>query len=421
MKSVKILLMIPKYHQMWWIQQPPIGALYTATILKNQGYYVEILDTRYKFKKVDILKYDVVFLLTSEYDLTQCYPWDLSEMKKQIKDINTHNVPIFAVGPHGCVLDKMTLSELNVTGVLKGENEIVIPDFLRSFSKYKGKKGFVFENSQKIDLSTLPIPDYNLIDLKSYHSYVVFNGKVVKKNTGLIFANRGCPFNCEYCYNEFFGKTVRYREVEMITKEIIKMKKADIDHFFFLDYTFTVNKKWTLKLLQALKNLNITWGCQTRIDCIDEELLSKMSESGCKYIWYGIESPQIGKYVKNKNIDSESIDKIIALTNIYKIQPMIFILVGFPNENIEEIYLWCKTHKCIFDHSIIFPRPGTELFNKLVKNNAIQFYNWLDLEKRSSLLLYENRDKVENKFKILSTLDNYFENTFNKGVKAINE
>ena len=45
----------------------------------------------------------------------------------------------------------------------------------------------------------------------------------------------------------------------------------------------------------------------------------------------------------------------------------------------------------------------------------------MDLEKRSSLLLYENRDKVENKFKILSTLDNYFENTFNKGVKAINE
>lgn len=135
-----------------------------------------------------------------------------------------------------------------------------------------------------------------------------------------------------------------------------------------------------------MKNLefSFTWGCETRIDVIDEELLKIMSERGCKYIWFGIESPQIETMGVNKKIKQKEI------------------------ENIDAIYDWCSRMNFIFDHSIVVPRPGTKLFNRLGFN-----YNscscWKQLEIMASSI-FSNLIITEEKFKKLEELPNYFGN-----------
>src|ERR1700690_1023158 len=36
--------------------------------------------------------------------------------------------------------------------------------------------------------------------------------------------------------------------------------------------------------------LDLEWVCDTRVDLVNDELLSLMSKAGCKTIWFGVES-----------------------------------------------------------------------------------------------------------------------------------
>lgn len=55
---------------------------------------------------------------------------------------------------------------------------------------------------------------------------------------------------------------------------------------------FTVNRKRVLALCERLleENMNITWKCTTRVNCVDEELLLKMKQAGLIGIELGVES-----------------------------------------------------------------------------------------------------------------------------------
>lgn len=412
---MKIMILIPPFPQVSWLMQPPIAALYTAAVLKEEQIEISLYDNRFGddgIWKKDLTDCNLVVVETAEYDLTQCYPIDLEKVREVIGEIRSVNpsIMIVCVGPHGCIAPELTLKELKADGILIGENEVVVLDFIRHQSEFIGKEKFIYTQMSRQDLNLLPIPSYELVDLRKYISYVPMEGKVVERCTGLIFANRGCPFNCEYCYTGYFGNIVRYRPVEMIIDEINAMYSQGVNNYFFLDYTFTADKQWVYELLDEMKNLefSFTWGCETRIDVIDEELLKIMSERGCKYIWFGIESPQIETMGVNKKIKQKEIENIINLTNQYGIQAVAFILIGFENENIDAIYDWCSRMNFIFDHSIVVPRPGTKLFNRLGFN-----YNscscWKQLEIMASNI-FSNLIITEEKFKKLEELPNYFGN-----------
>lgn len=45
---MKILLLMPKFPHMWWVKQPPIGALYTASVVKEEGHDIYFYDLRYE-------------------------------------------------------------------------------------------------------------------------------------------------------------------------------------------------------------------------------------------------------------------------------------------------------------------------------------------------------------------------------------
>ena len=61
---------------------------------------------------------------------------------------------------------------------------------------------------------------------------------------------------------------------------------------FFSDDLFTLDREWMYELLHLLQGLAvpITWGCATRVDLVDDHLLSAMAGAGCRSIQYGIES-----------------------------------------------------------------------------------------------------------------------------------
>jgi hypothetical protein len=62
-------------------------------------------------------------------------------------------------------------------------------------------------------------------------------------------------------------------------------------HVTFNDDIFTVDKERVKAICRRLKDRKLLFSCSTRLDCLDEEVISVLEESGCRYLCLGIESP----------------------------------------------------------------------------------------------------------------------------------
>jgi len=132
-------------------------------------------------------------------------------------------------------------------------------------------------------------------------AYKVFNATYPATK---MIRSRGCPMQCEFCTSSAtFGKKVHLRSPENVIPEIEHVKeKFGIRIIAFLDDTFTLFRKWVKRFCDLLmkKDIQISWGCQTRVDKLTPSLLSKMTKAGCKTIFVGIESrvQQILDFIK---------------------------------------------------------------------------------------------------------------------------
>src|SRR3989344_5352839 len=117
------------------------------------------------------------------------------------------------------------------------------------------------------------------------------------------------------------------------------VKDFNIETIFFFDEIFTFNRNRVIDLCQRIidSRYSFKWGCQSRIDFIDEELLRVMHQAGCRYISYGIESgSQRIVDLANKKINLIKAGDIIELTRKVGIFPHTNMMYGFPQETDED-------------------------------------------------------------------------------------
>ena len=186
----------------------------------------------------------------------------------------------------------------------------------------------------------LPVKDwgigYNkLLPLDKYKCY----------NNGMfeLTVQTGCPFNCSFCsekvlFNKFCG--TKYRDVEDIIK-IIKNISSDFNEIYFSATTMTVNRKWTENLCNRLieeKN-KMPWRTVTRIDCVDEELLTLMKKAGLKKICFGVETFD-DKLLEeiNKNQNVSNVINVLSLCNKLNIKTKALLMLGIPGQTSKSVY-----------------------------------------------------------------------------------
>lgn len=186
----------------------------------------------------------------------------------------------------------------------------------------------------------LPIKDwgvgYNkLLPLEKYKYY----------NNGMfeLTVQTGCPFNCSFCSEKILFNKVcgtKYRDVEDIIR-VIKEISGDFKEIYFSATTMTVNRKWTEKLCNRLieeKN-QMPWRTVTRIDCVDEELLTLMKKAGLKKICFGVETFD-DKLLEeiNKNQNANNIINILSLCNKLNIKAKALLMLGIPGQTAKSVY-----------------------------------------------------------------------------------
>jgi len=245
------------------------------------------------------------------------------------------------------------------------------------------------------DLKKSPIPDRSGLSKKMYLS-------------DILQTTKGCPFHCEFCsVHAFDGQKIRSKTVEQVISEIEIIKQSS-DTFkkkkaiFFADDNILSKKSFTIELIDALKDQNINWMCQASINISQEDdLLQKMSESGCGAIFIGFESvseknlSSMHKAINRKFDYKKAIEKIQS----YGILVHSSFIVGYENDTLEsfdELIDFIEKNKLLMPLvNILTPFPGTQLFKRFENEGRILTKDWQLYDTKNVVFQPENLSKEE--------------------------
>ena len=374
---------------------PPLGIAYMAGVLQENNIDVEILDASAEdmdFKDVEkeLLKRkpDLVALTALTPTIGRAL-----ETAQVVKETLPDSIVVMG-GYHPTFNFIETLEDENVDIVIRGEGEYIMLNLVQALenqSSLHDVKGIVFEdkNSKEIvvnpeapliqDLDELPFPALNLLPMKKY--------RLLDMDTHMatMITTRGCPMQCSFCSSAaMHGKKIRERSVENIVDEIEYLKtNYDIDTIAFMDDTFTLKKRKVMAICDEIlkRNIEIMWGCTSRVDTLDEKLLKKMKEAGCITIFIGVESAdqqQLDNMCKNTTI--AKIENAFKIAHKLKIRTIASVALGMPGDTKE---IMNKTVKFVHKlkpnyaiYSLATPYPGTRFYKEAFEKNLIKIKDW---------------------------------------------
>lgn len=357
--------------------QAPIGALYTASELVRRGQHVSLFDLRLDAPTSDVYEaiagFDLVVVFATDYDLAQCYP-SLSPARDGVRALREAGAArIACAGSHATVDHEMTLSFTGADTAVLGEFEFAIPELVEHLDAGAGApRVWPLDGSTRMggadELGGLGRPAYEMAPMDRYFSEGFVDGKLSRVRSGLVLGNRGCPFGCNFCYL-LFGRRLRKRPVAATLQEMQTLRQDHgIRHFFFLDYTFTLNRKWVEELCRGMREIGLdaSWVCQSRVDCLDEATLTTMRDAGCAGVWLGVESPELEqrRYLDKARFGFSDITEAVATIRRCGLEAMAFVMVGLPNETVrslESLNRWLEESQVYYSLSTFTRRLGTPL------------------------------------------------------------
>jgi radical SAM superfamily enzyme YgiQ (UPF0313 family) len=334
--------------------EPPIGILYIASVLEKAGHEVEIIDNF--IKKIPNEKL-IKIILEKNPDIVgfSLYITNYKSASEIMKEIKKKNKKIKTVsgGPYATVDPEKFIKDKNADFVIIGEGEyslLEIADRIKN-NNLKGKiPGVYYRKAGKIlrgpprefikNLDELPYPAWHLVDINNYYRNKTVYLDV--KPVDIICSSRGCPYNCAFCSSRIIWKrNYRHRSAKSICDEIeYMMKKYGTKGIHFREDNFTVSKNKVLDFCNEIlrRKIKIYWQCESRVDTLDEEVVRKMAQAGCRGIWYGLESGSQKILNKlNKGITLEQIRKAVNLCKKYKITTGGSFMFGLPFETKKDI------------------------------------------------------------------------------------
>jgi radical SAM superfamily enzyme YgiQ (UPF0313 family) len=388
-----------------------LGISYIAAVLKQHGHDVsvynadysdtsEYLDQQQLFHNFDDYKqilndlehpiwneikanisgyapdYVGITMLTANYKAVKNIARIVRLVNKDIK--------VVVGGTHPTLDPEGTMAEIDFDYLIRGEGEFAFLELING-KKEEGILGLSFRANKKVihnpdrpfiaDLDILPFPNRDSFLNGNDHADLNF-----------MMTGRGCPFSCSYCVSpQFWHRKVRFRSVENVIEEIEYLNSEDKSSVIhFVDDTFTLQKDRAKAICQGLidRHINVNWVCDTRADCLDEELIDLMKRSGCVRVKLGVESGSDKMLEKmHKGVTTKEIRRVVSIIKDRAIPLTIYLMTGFPDETEADLKQTIQFARELdvdyYSLSILSPYFGTEVWNDLVKSGrALDKEHW---------------------------------------------
>lgn len=254
--------------------------------------------------------------------------------------------------------------------VLLGEGEVYWKMIIDDLNRGELKQVYDARNIE-FDFKRSPMPRYDLLDANKYNRLTVQT-------------QRGCPFKCEFCASSI-RLTCKYKikPVDRVVNEIQEIKSIFKNPFIELadDNTFA-NKAHSKRLVNALSLLDVKWFTETDISVAENpELLSMLSDSGCRQLLIGFESPTaqgLHNLEKKTNWKQKQFDKYkeaIQTVQDKGISVNGCFILGLDGQDAS---VFDETLKFVKESglsevqiTVQTPFPGTELYTRLKNTNRL--------------------------------------------------
>jgi anaerobic magnesium-protoporphyrin IX monomethyl ester cyclase len=383
-----------------------------AAVLEKKGHQVSIIDSPTEgwenLEELDATKYRVG--LNAEVIAERIRDWKPDVVIVEIpfsgwsktafevvtisKKVN-RNIAVVLFGLHPSSRPESCLVDSEADFVVIGEPEITIDELVDALAQkrnsYGNINGLGFKENGKIlltakraviqDLDMLPLPARHLLPMKVYAEAVKQNplrGEITKPYT-IVITSRGCPFNCVFCTHYIvWGKQWRPRSTKNVVDEVEHVIKTyGIKQIDFADDNMTWNRERMAQICDSIveRDLHFDWFTPNgvRADTLDEELLLKMKNAGCKKIRVAPESgvQRVVSDIAKKNLDLKKVENAIIVAKKVGIKVGVFFVMGLIGEtktDIEETIRYAYKLKSLgaesFVFSIAMPLYGTAFYEQ---------------------------------------------------------
>ncbi|MCL2787143.1 MAG: B12-binding domain-containing radical SAM protein [Micrococcales bacterium] len=340
--------------------EPPLGLLYLAACARDAGFEVEVAD----------LTGTTGRQVPSGFDV---YGWSTFStsfhLSAELLDVVRRDQPSafhIAGGPHATALPHQALSS-GFDMVVQGEGERALVEALQAREVGQTLPEVVV-GTPPMPLDDLPYPAFDLVDVDSY------TRQVAGHRCLSVLTSRGCPFACSFCNSTIMGagRPIRFRSPQAVVGELEFLRdQYDLGHFRFQDDNFAFSPRRVAEMTAALRPLDITYRCFSRVSVCSPEVAQALRASGCAHVSFGVESGSpaiLGRHAMNKGQSPEQI--AWALTNAHAagLRTRIFLIVGFPGETDATIAETLALLTSVpWDEFVVYPLipyPGTPIHDE---------------------------------------------------------
>ena len=231
--------------------------------------------------------------------------------------------------------------------------------------------GVLREKSKEFEI---PVPRYDLFPNEKYNYPFVLRHPFVT-----VLTDYGCPFKCSFCVMVALG--FKYRSIENVMEELKSARDFGFRDIYFNDQTFGVRRERLEDLCNRMidERIGMGWVCWSRVDLIDEPLLTLMKRAGCHTILFGVETSNDAVLKENKKgFTSAQVEKTFALCKRLGVRTLGTFILGLPGEDrascLRTIEFAKKIGADFASFNVLIPRMNTE-----VRGEAIE-RGWIDSE-----------------------------------------
>ena len=239
------------------------------------------------------------------------------------------------------------------------------------------------------NLDELAFPAWDLLDTNNYRMPFTRN-KFLLVGTG-----RGCPYPCTFCADKaYYGRKLRLRSPESIVDELERNKREfDVHEALFWSESFTINQEFATAVAEEIlrRKVEVRWVCNSRVDNVTMEFLTKAKRAGLDLIGFGIESgvQEVLDSI-NKRATLEQAVEAVRMCKEVGVAVVAHVVLGFPGETVQTL---TQTIEFVKDLKVDFaqfycavPFPGSQLYKEAREKGYIVTDDWSRFEQNFSVI-----------------------------------